>query len=164
MERETQKLLEILADQTVLLDRILETQKKIKDVVNAKDWEGLGDTLAEFDKLAGDFPVKEAERNRLCAVITGRQEAGTPVDMFAVLDHIPQAYKESIRSGFMQIRRKLAVSRIENAALNDYLRITGNFLQGIFNHLTEKRTNTVYSRSGGIVRSQPDRLILDTLL
>jgi phosphopantetheinyl transferase (holo-ACP synthase) len=161
MEKETQQLFEILAEQTAVLDAILEAQKNIRRVVNAKDWKQLERALANFDRLAGQFAVTEAKRAALCARISGADESG---GLFAVLDRIPWEYRESLRDAFAQVRRKLAVSRIENAALNEYLKITQNFLQGVFTTLAENRSNKVYSRTGGIVRAQPERLVLDRLL
>ncbi|MDR3284526.1 MAG: hypothetical protein LBS97_05050 [Treponema sp.] len=168
MDKQTQQLLEIIAEQAALLDTIFGSQKKIREAVNAKNWERFECALSEYDRLSGQFTAKETERARFCASLSrrgiGGAGSGETNDMFAVLDCIPSQYRENVRAAFALVRRKLAVSRIENAALNEYLKITQNFLQGVFTTLTETRSNKVYSRTGGIVRAQPERLVLDRLL
>ena len=62
-----------------------------------------------------------------------------------------------------EVKRKLIFSKIENDSLNTYIAITKNFLQGIFDTVVPQRRNTLYSRNGNIVRSQPDSMLLNTL-
>jgi hypothetical protein len=146
MENETDKLLGVIAEQCIILDEILATQKHIRDVVQAKDWTALEATLVAFDKRADEYAAKEDEFMAL-------REAMSASDM-----------TEQVRHGLTMVRRKLALSRIENDALNEYFKIITHFLQGVFNSVAENRTSKVYSRTGGIVRSQPERLVLDALL
>jgi hypothetical protein len=146
MMNPTDKLLEIIAEQCIILDEILIAQKRIRDVVHAKDWPALEAAIAGFYALSKEFNAKESERQ-------------------TVRNEHPASYESAeVRDGLLFVRRKLAVSRIENAALNEYLKITQNFLRGIFNSVAESRAGKVYSRKGAMVQSRPERLVLDTLL
>jgi hypothetical protein len=142
MENSTNKLLKIIAEQCVILDEILAIQKRIREVVLAKDWAALEAALSYFDNLSTAFAAKEAERTL----------------------HSKFNMNKQVRDALALVRWKLTMSRIENAALNEYLKVTTNFLQGVFNSVAENRTSKVYSRTGSIVHAQPERLVLDALL
>ena len=62
-----------------------------------------------------------------------------------------------------EVKRKLVFSKIENDSLNTYIEITKNFLQGIFETVVPTRRNTLYSRTGNIVRPVPESLLVNTL-
>ena len=62
-----------------------------------------------------------------------------------------------------EVKRKLIFSKIENDSLNTYIAITKNFLQGIFETVVPQRRNTLYSRTGNIVRPVPESMLINTL-
>jgi hypothetical protein len=142
MENSTNKLLRIIAEQCIILDEILAAQKRIREAVLAKDWKALEAALSCFDTFSTAFAAKEAER----------------------VTHSKFGMNKQIRDALALVRWKLTMSRIENDALNEYFKIITHFLQGVFNSVAENRTSKVYSRTGGIVHAQPERLVLDTLL
>ena len=63
-----------------------------------------------------------------------------------------------------QIQSKLMKSKIVNSALNDYIKISRGFVQGVFDNVVPQRKTTVYSRTGALVKNQPQSMILNTIL
>jgi hypothetical protein len=144
--RLTDKLLKIITEQCVLLDNILAAQRHVRVVVRDKEWAALESALRDFDTLSDAFTAKEEEREEVLLSLGDAEVT------------------ERVREGMMAVRRRLTVSRIENAALNEYLKITQNFLEGVFDSVVENRAGKVYSRTGNMVHSRPERLVLDALL
>jgi len=50
-----------------------------------------------------------------------------PGDIYEVSRRLPPVFKRPVIEAFHQVRQKLAVSKIENDVLNEYIRITQNF-------------------------------------
>lgn len=73
-------------------------------------------------------------------------------------------FKRPVIEAFHQVRQKLAVSKIENDVLNEYIRITQNFLQGVFESVLPQRRNMRYSPEGTVVKMQPQSVVVDTVI
>ena len=69
-----------------------------------------------------------------------------------------------IQDLYISVKQKLLASKIENKALNDYIKITSEFLQGVFDKVVQNPKTTVYSRTGSLVKNQPKSMILNTVL
>ena len=52
---------------------------------------------------------------------------------------------------------------MEKKTLNDYIKITTDFLQGVFDNVVPQRKATVYSRTGALVKNQPQSMILNMM-
>lgn len=137
---------DILIKESVLLDAIISVQKEIRRDVTARDWISLENHIELLGTLSSDFQMFEEKRNK--TVEYGLKKEKT--------DYLAgnQLYHE--------VHQKLVKSKVENDALNTYIVVTQNFLQGVYDTVIPQRRNTLYSPSG-LVRSQPESMFLNTL-
>ncbi|AEE17277.1 hypothetical protein [Treponema brennaborense] len=154
----------VLVSQNELLDTMLATQKNIRTAVTGKVWTDLESFLYKMNELSEDFAELESTRGNLCRTLCSSAETDAVPDMYQVVCLISGNLRTPVLDLFHQVRRKLAESKIENDALNDYIRITKDFLQGVFDSVIPQRRNTVYSRSGTVVKPVPESLVLNTIL
>ena len=140
-----------LTKEDSILDSIIASQKQVRVFVTKRDWMNLESEMKALEDKANEFMILEAERNKLVEKAT--LEIGET--------SVNKIKKEDLL--LKEVKRKLIFSKIENDSLNTYIAITKNFLQGIFDTVVPQRRNTLYSRNGNIVRSQPDSMLLNTL-
>jgi hypothetical protein len=161
LENTTHKLLDVLGREQSALEKVLEAQAAVRRAVREKNWGCLESSLQDFGEAGKVFNALEDRRGELCRAICG-DEAGN--DMFILLRHVPDNQKEALLEAFTQVRRLLAQSRVENSALGDYVKVCLDFLRGIFETAIPGRKSRVYTRTGAILQSQPERLIFDAVL
>ena len=164
MKKTAKETYAILSSQNELLDSMIDQQKKIRAAVTAKDWSDLEELLYKVNELTDSFSELEVSRDSICKSVCAACVPGSVPDMYRTACCFPAEFRTPVMEMFHQVRRTLTVSKIENDALNDYIRITKNFLQGVFDSVIPKRRNTVYSRSGNVVRPVPESLVLNTVL
>lgn len=165
MKKSATEAYTILSSQNELLDSMLEQQKKIRAAVTGKDWSDLEELLYKINELTDSFSELEVSRDGLCKSVCAVALPNAVPDMYRAASCFPAEYRTPIMEMFHQVRRKLMASKIENDALNDYIRITKNFLQGVFDSVIPKRRNTVYSNTGAVVKAPvPESLVLNTVL
>ena len=140
-----------LTKEDSILDSIIASQKQVRFFVTKRDWMSLESEMKALEDKANSFVALEDERNQFIEKAT--LELGK--------DEVNKILKSE--SQLKEVKRKLIFSKIENDSLNTYIAITKNFLQGIFDTVVPQRRNTLYSRNGNIVRSQPDSMLLNTL-
>lgn len=156
-------LLAILTAQNQVLDSIIELQKLVRRAVTEKNWVDLETSLFKLNELTDNFTQMEVSREELCCQICGANGSKVP-DMHQVSTMLPGEVRPMVREVLHQVRRKLSASKVENDALNDYIRITKDFLQEVFDSVIPKNRNTVYSSSGYVVKPVPENLLINTVL
>jgi hypothetical protein len=154
------KLKSVLTSQDKLLSEICDTQKKLRESVNERDWDELQYHLASFDALSNKFSQLENERIR-CFEYFGLND-GASLNLKD--NKISKESINDIQNLYNSVKQRLLASKIENKALNDYIKITTEFLQGVFDNVVPQRKTTVYSRTGSLVKNQPQSMILNTVL
>ncbi|MBQ6781667.1 MAG: hypothetical protein IJP62_10605 [Treponema sp.] len=146
MEIETkQNLIAVMQQENELLDVILEQQSVLHECVSQKDWERLEGAMANLQVLSDKFVELESERT-------------------ALSENIVLAADTDIAPVLTQVRGKLQRSKIENHALNVYIKTTRKFLQGVFDSVVPQRRNTLYSRTGKIIRPELSSLVLNQVM
>ena len=140
-----QKLISVMQEESALLDTILEQQSVLHLCVTERRWDELETTTANLQALSDTFTELEQKRVALTAHIS----VGSEDDLAPVL---------------RQVRSKLLKSRVENNALNEYIRMTRRFLQGVFDSVVPQRRNTLYSRTGEIVKPELSSLVLNQVI
>jgi len=137
---------DILTKEEVLLDAIISVQKDIRRDVTARDWVTLENHIELLGTLSSDFQMFEEKRNKTAQIGLKKEKT----------DYLAgnQLYHE--------VHQKLIRSKVENDALNTYIQVSRNFLQGVYDRVIPQRRNTLYSPRG-IVRSQPESMFLNTL-
>lgn len=140
-----------LIKEDMLLDSIIASQKQVRLLVTKRDWFGLESEMKVLEDKANDFVALEDEKNQL--LDKAKVEIGE--------ESVNQICKEEFL--LKEVKRKLIFSKIENDSLNTYIAITKNFLQGIFETVVPQRRNTLYSRTGNIVRPVPESMLINTL-
>ena len=156
----TQYAYQILLNQNAVLAEIITQQRILRTAVTAKDWKQVERAGFEVNALAERFSYLENERMQVFKQLCSEK----PDDIFEVARDLPPAFRRPVIEAFHQVRQKLAVSKIENEALNEYIRITQNFLQGVFEYVLPQRRNTLYSSAGAVVKVRPESVVLNTVI
>ena len=121
-------------------------------------------SLFKLNELTDSFTQMEAKREELCCQICGVSGSQQVPGMHQVSTMLPDEVRPMVREVLHQVRRKLSASKVENDALNDYIRITKDFLQEVFDSVIPKNRNTVYSSSGSVVKPVPENLLINAVL
>ncbi len=156
----SQDLYKILVSENEVLGAIIVQQQIVRSAVTSRNWNQLQDAVGEVNKLSKVFTGLEAKRIEKCLKLNPEN----PDDIFAVANGVSEEFKKSIIENFHQVRQKLVVSKIENDAINEYIRITQEFLQGVFDTVLPQRRNKVYSSNGKVVKNQPKAVILNAIV
>ena len=154
------KIKTVLVAQDNLLSEIYDTQKKLRESVNERNWDELQYHLASFNALSNKFSELENERLK-CFEYFGFKDGAS---LNTIDKNISKETLNDIQQLYNSVKQRLLASKIENKALNDYIKITTEFLQGVFDNVVPQRKTTVYSRTGSLVKNQPQSMILNTVL
>lgn len=154
------KIKSVLVSQDKLLSEIYDTQKKLRESVNERNWDELQYHLASFNALSNKFSELENERLK-CFEYFGFKDGAS---LNTTDKNISKETLNDIQQLYNSVKQRLLASKIENKALNDYIKITTEFLQGVFDNVVPQRKTTVYSRTGSLVKNQPQSMILNTVL
>ena len=154
------KIKSVLVSQDKLLSEIYDSQKKIRESVNERDWDELQYNLSSFNALSNKFSELENERLK-CFEYLGFKDGAS---LNTTDKNISKETMSDIQQLYSSVKQRLLASKIENKALNDYIKITTEFLQGVFDNVVPQRKTTVYSRTGSLVKNQPQSMILNTVL
>lgn len=157
-------LMTTFSSQSTTLDSVLEYQKLIRKSVTDKSWTDLENNLFKINQLSETFTQLDSKREKLYRSLCGVAEDAKVPSIHEVLENVPQDKRQLVMDMFHEVRRKLSASKIENDALNDYIRITREFVQGIFDNVIPKNRNTVYSEKGQVVKPMPENLLVDTVM
>lgn len=157
-------LLAILTSQNEMLDSMIELQKLVRQAVTEKNWVDLDTTLFKLNELTENFTQLEAKREELCCQICGVSGSQPVPSMHQVSTMLPEDVRPVVKDVLHQVRRKLSISKVENDALNDYIGITKEFLQEVFDSVIPKNRNTVYSSTGSVIKPVPENLLFNTVL
>lgn len=157
-------LLAILTSQNELLDSMIGLQKLVRQAVTEKNWVELDNNLFKLNELTENFTQMEARREELCCQICGVSGSQQVPGMHQVSTKLPDDLRPMVKEVLHQVRQKLSVSKVENDALNDYIRITKDFLQEVFDSVIPKNRNTVYSNTGSVIKPVPENLLINTVL
>ena len=157
-------LLAILTSQNEMLDSMIELQKLVRQAVTEKNWVDLDTTLFKLNELTENFTQLEAKREALCCQICSVSGSQPVPSMHQVSTMLPEDVCPLVKDELHQVRRKLSISKVENDALNDYIGITKEFLQEVFDSVIPKNRNTVYSSTGSVIKPVPENLLFNTVL
>ncbi len=155
------KLNELLLKENDLMTIILTDQQAMREAVRQKDWGTVEDKTYKIAMLSEEFSALEDERGHLLASMSVDTDA--VADIYKCVQMCPQELRGFILENYRLLRQKLSVSKIENESLNQYINVTRNFIQNIFDTVVPQAKSTVYSRSGQIVKNQPESLVLNQL-
>lgn len=133
---------EVLKNEELILNSVIEKQLMLKTTVINKDWENLTKTIAQINELSNSFVQVDEARNAL-------QE---------------QLKTEELKPYFDQLRNlrsKLLKCKIENQSLSKYINITREFIQEVIGKAMPGTGSKVYSKSGKILQTQPQSVVLN---
>lgn len=151
-----------LKSQSALLDQILDAQQKIRIAVTDKQYSDLEGLLYKLGGLAETFCELEHTRIAACAGLSA--EANEDGDVFIAVRSLSEANRNAVLEVFRDVRGKLSRSKIENEALNAFIKVAREFLQGVLDRAIPDRRNPVYSNRGSVVQSSPESLVLDAII
>ena len=157
-------LLHTLTNQSKVLDSVLEIQKLIRKAVTDKDWIELDKNLLKINENTDTFTQLDGKREALYRQICATPDTEKVPSIHLVSIELPEDLRPLIMDMFHEVRQKLSKSKIENDALNDYIRITKGFLQDVFDNVIPKNRNTVYSNKGTVVKPVPENILIDTVM
>ncbi|MGL4981654.1 MAG: hypothetical protein ACRC4W_02135 [Treponemataceae bacterium] len=150
---------ELIMRQNNILTLILADQRLIRQAVVDRNWETLDQTIHKVQILSDEFESLENKRQQLL----GQIDCESGKDIYQIAYMFSESVRQSLLENFRLMRQKLAVSKIENDSITDYVRITKGFLQGVFESVVPQRRSKVYSNSGKIVDTVPESVILNRL-
>ena len=142
---EKQRLLLIMQEESALLDTILAQQSVLHVCVTSRKWDELEEAMSRLQALSDTFTELEEERMTLS-------------------ERINLAVESDIAPVMQQVRSKLIKSKVENTALNEYIKMTRRFLQGVFDSVVPQRRNTLYSRTGEIVKPELSSIVVNQVI
>lgn len=154
----TQDLYKTLLEQNEVLANIISQQQVLRTAVTSKNWDQLEQTMSNMNPLTDKFSLLEDQRMIICSKLS----PDDPNNIVCVSQSLPSAFRKPIIESFYQIRQKLAVSKIENETVNEYIRVTKDFIQGIFDTALPQRRNILYSSTGAMIKVLPESVVLDT--
>lgn len=154
------QLNDILLKQNDLLTVILTEQRYIRETVTNRDWDRLDAAIHRIQLLTDEF--SELEENRLNIIRSFTKNEN--LDIYQISHLFSKELRQSLLESFRMMRQKLAVSKIENDAISEYIRITKDFLQEVFDTAVPKARAAVYSNKGKITQTMPESIILDQLI
>ena len=161
-ENESAKeILCLLESENLLLDKILENQKNLRSSVLKKDWDVLEKSIHTIEVLSSDFAHCDEDLMN----ILGEYEISGASDFYQALKNLKTQNEDcaqKILSKFNDVKRKVLQSKIENKSISEYVKMTNNFLQGVFNKVLPGRK--VYSKKGALVQNQPSSIVLNAIL
>src|SRR5574344_1642994 len=154
------RLYDVLLAEIELMSQIIQMQKSVREATKNRDWEGLQSTLYYIDELSEGFINLEERR------IAYFKDFGskTGLDLHIIKTNLPFQFRNPIASVFAELKKKLLESKIENDAINEYVSITQDFIQGVFDEVLPQRRNTMYSKTGTLIKNQPESIIVNAVL
>lgn len=132
----------VLRDEEFILNSVIEKQLMLKTTVINKDWENLTKTIAQINELSNSFVEADEKRNAV-------QEQLKTEEL--------KPYFEQLRN----LRSKLLRCKIENQSLSKYINITREFIQEVIGKAMPGTGSKVYSKSGKILQTQPQSVVLN---
>jgi hypothetical protein len=142
MEKNLTEFEKILVKENDVLDSLVEKHSQMKKAVMDKNWESLTDVVSKINVLYENFQDIDTEREVL-------------QDMMKTSELKPYLEKIGL------LRSKLLKCKIENQALNKYVNITREFLQGVIENAIPQSGSKVYSKEGKIIQPQPQSVVLN---
>ena len=135
-----------------LMDEVLVLQGKIRKSVKERDWTTLDNSTRKINEVSVEFHTMDTNFNTFLA------ELG--------IDTNSAFYSEcsrftSLLEKYNLLRRKLLKSKVENKALEDYVRITNGCLQGVYDRARPQRKNVLYSKNGTLIKNRPESIVLN---
>ena len=130
---------QILQKEDDLIENILESQVCVREAVKVRNWIDLEKNIVKMQEYATEFINLDNLREQ------------SDKSNISEEDHILMK----------QIQSKLMKSKIVNSALNDYIKISRGFVQGVFDNVLSKRKNVVYSKNGSVVKTLSDSVVLN---
>ena len=154
------RLNDLLCKENELLNVILTEQRLIRESVKTREWAQLDASIYRIQKMSDEFKNLESQRLEVLYQFTGDES----LDIYQISHMFSLDLRQTLLESFRLMRQKLSVSKIENNALAEYIRITKDFLQGIFDNAVPQARNTVYSNKGKVIKAMPDSLVLDQIM
>lgn len=133
----------ILKEEDITLTAMLKYQADMKKAVIEKNWESLTASVDKINALSESFVSIDGERDLIQDVLKSEE----------IINFKPK---------LNELRQGLLKFKIQNEALNKYVNITRDFVQGVIENAIPQRTSKVYSRTG-IVQKQPMSVVLNQL-
>lgn len=132
-------IFDILTKESTLMDTILELQKHVHTAVIERNWMELEKNMSKMQDCTVDFITLDTKRD---SMMNGN---------LSIEEH----------NLMKTVQAKLIRSKIENSALNDYVKISNGFVQNVIENVVPQRRNVVYSRNGSLVKKQPQSIVLN---
>lgn len=153
------ELNDVFVKQSEKLSAILAQQHVVHDAVTERNWPGLEFALKQLD----DLTIEVAELDKKTLSLLDELNVDDVSKIYEFSNIFNASIREELLSNFRTMHQKLNISRIENAALQDYIRISKDFLDEVM-EVAVPNCGKVYSRSGEIVKTMPSSLVYDSVL
>lgn len=153
------ELNDVFVKQSEKLSAILAQQHVVHDAVTERNWAWLEIALKQLDILTTEV----AELDKKMQTLLEELKIDEVSKIYELSSEFSTALRDELLSNFRTMHQKLNISRIENEALQDYIRISKTFLDEVM-EVAVPNCGKVYSRSGEIVKTMPNSLVYDSVL
>ncbi|MDA8408848.1 MAG: hypothetical protein M0001_00490 [Treponema sp.] len=138
-------------------------QKDFEKTIEARDWMALQAAMASLDGCLAE--IARLEECRAGAEALLRADIGAPGEGIpGLLFHVT----EPARSQLSDLHRRLRVAamrvRLENAAIGDYAKSSGELLGEVLRELFPDKKGKIYGPSGRAVEPGHDAILLNTAM
>ncbi len=154
------KLNDIMKEQAALVDRIYAEQQHMRSGVSERSWENVENARYRLDGLTAEFSRLEKARGVRVLSLSGTSGG----NLYEVTRLFSPELKAAVHETYRELRKKLLLSKIENDALNTYIGTAKKFLCEVFDTVLPQRRGRIYSKRGGMVRQEPESLVIDRSL
>ncbi|MGP1588009.1 MAG: hypothetical protein ACTTHG_06655 [Treponemataceae bacterium] len=155
------EIFSLLKLENEMLDVLSESQNTIRNSVVGKNWDSLESSITKINELTVRFALVDEKLKTLMKKLC----IGSNSDFYKMAAKIDdKILSQNLSSLYTDVKRKLIKSKIENKALFDYVKITNNFVQGIFDKVLPQRKNVLYSKNGTLVKNNPNSIVLNAVM
>ncbi|MDA3948824.1 MAG: flagellar export chaperone FlgN [Spirochaeta sp.] len=153
------RFLELLNEQTDLIEALGERQAQLQTLIADKDWEQMERLIPEMTRLSEATAAVEAQRNEIFAEISASFGG---VQSFAhVLTRLPGELRHEISRRYRAL--KIAVLRLQSrtATMDAYVRSSMSTSRGVLQELFPEHATSSYTRQGHGQFSTSSAVVVD---
>jgi hypothetical protein len=144
----------LILQETELLTRYLELERKLSESVYTRNWEDLNSCLEALEPISEKIAELDSRRDAELTALKEALGAGDSEGFYQVISRLPKAERNELAAQFRGM--KAAVFRLQGLSrqLESYLGTVSGTMREILEELFPHRRGNIYSRKG--VAAEPE--------
>ena len=149
-----EELKSLILQETELLTRFLELERKLSESVYTRNWEDLQYCLEALEPISEEIAELDARRDAELAALKDALGVSASEGFYQVISRLPKSQRNELAAQFRGM--KAAVFRLQGLSyqLESYLGTVSGTMREILEELFPHRRGNIYSRKG--VASEPE--------